>query len=169
MGVDEISRRDQREDETSRRLDQRNSIRDSRRVDEISRRDQREEEQSRSDSRRDSRQEDEISRRDQREDEKSRRLDQRDSRRDSRSGNEISRRDQRKDDNKRPLEVSNLREMQDIRADLVELSNEKFRENSNGDWLNFSSKPYNGNEILPQVLMGGLAVAMMLKNQAKVA
>ena len=35
--------------------------------------------------------------------------------------------------------------------------------------LNFSSKPYNGNEILPQVLMGGLAVAMMLKNQAKVA
>ena len=36
--------------------------------------------------------------------------------------------------NKRQLEDSNLREMQDIRADLVELSNEKFRENSNGDW-----------------------------------
>merc|ERR1712223_1564898 len=166
---DEISRRVQRDDEPSRRLDRRNSIRDSRRVDEISRRDQREDETSRRldqrDSRRDSRREGEIFRRQQREEELSRR----DSRRDSRSGNERSRRDQREDNNKRPLEDSNLREMQDIRADLVELSNEKFRENSNGDWLNFSSKPYNGNEILPQVLMGGLAVAMMLKNQAKVA
>merc|ERR1712141_488770 len=129
-------------DEQSRRLDQRDSRRDSRRDDEVSRR------------------EDEHSRRsDRKDDEESRRI-----RRETET-----RRDQ---DNERRLEDSNHREVQDIRAGLDEMSNEKLRKNIDGDWLSFSTKPYkmiDGNEFLPQFLIGGIAVAMMLKNQAKVA